>query len=40
LAKSFYWYWSVDFLQDKNWEWICIDMAQWDNSYKNKESIW
>lgn len=39
LAVKFQWYWSVDFLQQINWEWICIDMAVWDNSYKNEETL-
>lgn len=37
LAQAFPWYWSIDFLKTTNWEWICIDMAQGHNSYKNKE---
>lgn len=39
LAKSFPGYWSVDFLQDADGEWICIDMAVGETSYKNSESI-
>lgn len=31
--------WSIDFLQDINWEWYCIDMALAENSYKNTEII-
>lgn len=37
IAVHFDWYWSCDFLQRVDWEWICIDMAVWENSYKNNE---
>lgn len=39
LSKRFNGYWSVDFLQDKSWRWVCIDMAVGDNSYKNEITI-
>lgn len=39
IANQFPWYWSVDFLQDSNKYWFCIDMAVWDNSFKNPEII-
>lgn len=39
LSKSFSGYWSVDFLQDKSWKWVCIDMAVGDSSYKNEVQI-
>lgn len=33
IAKYFSGYWSVDFLQTKNGDWYCIDMAVGERSY-------
>lgn len=35
VARFFAGYWSVDFLQDAQGEWWCIDMATGDRSYHN-----
>lgn len=33
VSKHIYGYWSIDFLQDSNGDWWCIDMAIGSNSY-------